>query len=392
MRRLASFHRLWLANGISLLGDQVSLIALPLVAVVTLQASPAEVGLLTAVAGMPLLLFGLPTGAWVDRTRRRRLLIASDLTRAATLAVIPIAFATGTISLELLLGVTFVVASMSVVFNVAISAVLPSLVPAERLVAANARLTQTRAVMQIAGPGLGGLVVQVVTAPFALLVDAVSYVGSALFLRRLPDAPIEVRDRGIRAGLALVWREPLLRASALSAGTYSFFNAAILALQVLYLTRQLHLTPAQLGLVLAAAGPGSLLGAALAVRVSGWLGLGPTMIAGLAIAGLGNLALPWAPIAVIAAATFVNGAAQPLYNISQSSLRQMLVPSSLQGRVTATMTVIAGGAVPLGALVGGQAAELVGVRPTLFVAAIGTAASCLWAWGSPIRRLRNGVE
>lgn len=386
------FRRLWLANAVSLLGDQISLIALPLVAVVTLDASPSEVGLLVAVAGLPLLLFGLPTGAWVDRTRRRPLLIAADLTRAATLAIVPVAFLADAITLPLLLGVAFAVASMSVVFNIAIAAVLPSLVPAERLVAANARLTQTRAVMQIAGPGLGGVVVQLATAPFALLADAVSYLGSALLLRRIPDAPIPTGDRRIRAGLALVWREPLLRASALSAGTYSFFHAAILALQVLYLTRELHLTPAQLGLVLAGAGPGSLLGAALAVRVSGWLGLGPTMIGGLAIAGLGNLALPLAPIAIIVAATFVNGVAQPLYNISQSSLRQMLVPPSLQGRVTATMTVIAGAAVPMGAFVGGQVADAVGVQPTLVVAAVGTVTSCLWAWGSPIRQLRNGVN
>jgi predicted MFS family arabinose efflux permease len=385
------FRRLWLANAVSLLGDQVTLIALPLVAVTTLDASPAQVGLLTAVAGVPLLLFGLPIGAWVDRTRRRRLLIAADLIRAVVLALVPVAHLTGALSLALLLGVAFVLAAMSVVFNLAVSAVLPSLVPPGRLVAANARLTQTRAVTLLAGPGLGGALVQLLTAPFAVVVDAVSYAGSALLLRRVPDAPIQGRDRRLRAGLALVWREPLLRASALSAGTYTFFNAAIVALQVLFLTRHLHLTPAQLGLVLAAAGPGSLIGAGLAVRVSGWFGLGPTMIAGLAVAGLGNLALPLAPIAVIVGATFVNGAAQPLYNISQSSLRQLLVPPSPQGRVTATMTVIAGGAAPLGALAGGWVADGVGVRPTLVVAAVGTVASCLWALCSPIRRLRNAV-
>jgi predicted MFS family arabinose efflux permease len=186
-----------------------------------------------------------------------------------------------------------------------------------------------------------------------------------------------------------VWREPLLRASALSAGTYSLFNAAILALQVLFLTRELVLSPAQVGLVLAAAGPGALLGATLAVRTSRRLGLGPTMIAGLAVAGLGNLALPLAPVALIVIAIFVNAAAQPLYNISQSSLRQALVPPSLQGRVTATMTVIAGGAAPLGALAGGVVADGVGVRSALVAAAIGTVLSCLWAFASPIRRLRD---
>jgi predicted MFS family arabinose efflux permease len=389
VRTGTGFRRLWLANGVSLLGDQVSLVAIPLVAVTTLAVSPAEVGLLTAIAGVPLLLFGLPIGAWVDRTRRRRLLIAADLGRAVALSTVPIAFVLGALTFPHLLGVAFALASMSVVFNVAATAVLPSLVPAGGLVAANARLTQTRAVTQIAGPGLGGALVQLATAPFALVVDAVSYLASALLLRRLSDGPIESRDRDVRAGLRLVWREPLLRASALSAGTYSLFNAAILALQVLFLTRELVLSPAQVGLVLAAAGPGALLGATLAVRTSRRLGLGPTMIAGLAVAGLGNLALPLAPVALIVIAIFVNAAAQPLYNISQSSLRQALVPPSLQGRVTATMTVIAGGAAPLGALAGGVVADGVGVRSALVAAAIGTVLSCLWAFASPIRRLRD---
>lgn len=316
--RLSGFHRFWCGNAVSMLGDQVSLVAIPLVAVTTLQASPAQLGLLVAVSGMPLLLFGLPVGAWVDRMPRRRLLIAADLARAVIVGTVPAAALVDGLGFALLLGVGFVAASMAVVFNLAASAFLPSLLPPDRLVAGNARLTQTRAVAQIAGPGFAGILVQALTAPIAVAVDALSYLVSAFFVGRIDarDAPPPTRqrlDRDIRSGLTLVWRDRLLRASALSAGTYTFFNAAILALLVLYLARELHFSPAQIGLVLAAAGPGGLLGAAFAVRASNRFGIGPTMIAGLAVAGSANLALSLAAgPAVIGAAMLVNGAAQPL--------------------------------------------------------------------------------
>jgi len=347
-----------------------------------------------------LLVFGLLAGAWVDRIRRRRLLIGCDLARAIVIAVIPCAAALGELSVPLLIAVAFVIGSLSVVFGTAVVAFLPSLISPGELVEGNARLMQTTAVAQIAGPGLGGLIIETVTAPFAIVADAISYLVSAAFLARLgvqeqPVPPAE--QRSIRAaigeGLTYVGRQPLLRPSAGCAGTYNFFNAAILALQVLYLSHTLGLRPASLGLVLGAIGPGALLGAAIAVRTSRLLGVGRTMIGGLVLAGTANLRLATvvgsnlAAMLALTAATFLNGLGQPLYNINQASLRQAIVPAGMQGRVTATLTVLAGGAAPIGALAAGGCAAALGIRETLIMAALGTALSSLWLLLSPIRSL-----
>lgn len=399
----AGFRRYWTAQTISVVGDQISVIALPLVAVTVLQVGASQMGLLSAVGRAPLLIFGLLAGVWVDRADRRTLMIGCDLGRAVVVVLVPLAAVPGVVTMPLLMGVTFVTASLTVLFGIAATAYLPDLVARDRLIDANATLTQSRAVAQVAGPGVGGALVQLVTAPVAMIMDALTFVASAILLSRnvVPATP---RPSGgsqpaaipaVRQGMSEVWRNPLLRASAAAAATYNLFNAITLAVLVLHLSRGLRQSPVEIGVVLAAAGPGALLGAALAVPAGRRIGVGPVMISGLVLAGAAMLIIVLAagphPIIVLITvlAMFLNGLGQPFYNINQSGLRQAIVPAVLQGRVQATLTVLAGVAAPVGALAGGGIGQLLGTRAALLVAGLGAVAAAGWLVCSPIRRLRT---
>lgn len=404
LRNSAGFRRYWSGQLVSAFGDQVSRIGVPLIAVAVLHATATQMGLLSSAGQASLLVFGLLAGAWVDRVRRRRLLIGCDLARAAAVAVIPCAAAAGWLSLPLLLVIAFAVGSLGVVFGTGMVAFLPSLIGPDELVEGNARLMQINSVSQIAGPGLAGLVISVLTAPFAIIADALSYLVSATCLVSIggDEHPPAREDRppigqAIGAGLRFVYLQPMLRPSAGCAGTYNLFNAAIVTLQVLYLSQTLGLHPATLGWVLGAIGPGALFGAAIAVRISERVGIGRTMIGGLLLAGAANLLFATTPTGTacaptLAAAMALNGFGQPLYNVNQSSLRQAIVPRPMQGRVAATMFVLAGGAAPLGALAAGACANTLGVRTTLIAAALGTALSASWLLLSPIRTITTVAE
>jgi MFS family permease len=399
--RLARFRWFWGGQTLSMVGDQVSAIAIPILAVVVLEASVAQMGLLAMASKLPILLIGLIVGVWVDRVRRRRLMIMTDLVRAAVLLTIPLAAAAGLLSLPLLAVVAFVVAALGVVFQISATAFLRTLLPADRLIDGNARLTQSAALARIGGPGLGGALVQALTAPVAIMIDIVTYLISAVALARTRVEEPVVRRIARRAvwreaydGCRVIWRSPILRASAATAATYNLFHSAVLAVEVIFLSRHLGLSALEIGIILGAVGPGALLGATLAIRIGGRWGIGPVMIAGIVLAGAANLALPLAygpPLvifAVIVVASFGSGFGQPLYNINQSAVRQALVGIEWQGRVTATMSVVAGGAAPLGALLGGLLASQVGIRPLLIMAALGTIGAAGWLVGSPVRRLR----
>lgn len=388
----SEFRLYWTGQSVSALGDQITRIGIPLIAVATLHASATEVGILSSAGSTSLLVVGLFAGALVDRFDRRRLLMGCDLGRAACIAVISGAAVLGMLSIPLLIGISFVVGALSVIFGTALVAFLPSLIPSDQLVAGNARLTQTNAVAQIAGPGVGGFLIGVLTAPVAIVLDSISYVISAMCIFRIGSdraAPAQRPEnmwRAIKGGLAFVCRHPLLRPSAGCAGTYNLFNAAIVALQVLYLSRRLGMSASTIGIVLGAIGPGALLGATLAVRVAARFGIGRTMIGGLILAGAANLAFATNTATLpVVAAMVCNGLGQPLYNINQASLRQAVVPPDMRGRVTATLSVLAGGAAPIGALAAGTCAGLLGIRTTLVAAAVGTALSSLWLLFSPIR-------
>nr|MDQ3554926.1 MFS transporter [Chloroflexota bacterium] len=363
---------------------------------------PAQMGLLVAVQNLPFLLVGLMAGVWVDRFRRRPILVTSDLANALALATIPLAVVLGVLRFEQLLIVGFVTGTALVISSVAYQSLIPSLVPRSELVDANAALEVSSSTATILGPSVGGVLVQLLTAPVAIVADVVSYLFSAITLaaiRKPEPPPIAVEHRAsathqIVEGLRLVAGHPLLR-SIMACGTiHNFFSRMIDALFILFAVTIVGLDPITLGLVLAAAGPGSLLGALLSSRVPERLGLGRTLIAGQLITGVSRLLIPLAvgplaPAAVLAASMFLLGFARPIFNVNQLSLRQAITPDRLQGRVNATMRFVMWGVTPVGAVLGGIAASAFGMGTVLLVAGLGVLAATLPLVLSPVAALKH---
>jgi len=386
-----AFMRLWVGQSISLLGSRVTIIALPLTAVYALHATAFEMGVLTAAGSLAYLLVGLPAGVWVDRLPRRPVMIVADLGRAILLTSIPIASILGLLSMGQLYLVALLVGVLTVFFDVAYQSLLPSVVRTDQLLEANSKLQVSESVTQVAGPGVGGGLVQLLGVPVAIAADAVSFIVSALSLllvRAREPAPsgAESRNLGreIQVGLATVLRTPSLRALAGAGVTFNLFDNVLFAVYVLYMTRTLHFQSALVGLIFGLGGVGGLVGAVIAERATTRFGHRGVMLGGIGIAAAGELMIVGArdPILVaviilLAAETMVEFGAT-LYGIDAASFRQATVPASLQGRVTATMRVISWGVGSLGALAGGVLGGAIGARPTVLIAGIGTLFSILW--------------
>jgi MFS family permease len=401
--RHSGFRTLWIGQTISVFGSQVTTLALPLTAVLTLKATPAQMGVLGAAQYAPALLVSLLAGVWIDRVRRRPILIGVDLGRALLLLVIPLTALTHLLHMEELYLIGFVGGTLTTIFTLAYTAFLPSLISREQLADGNGKLTASASLAQIAGPALAGGLVQVFTAPLALVVDAVSFLVSAGSLAVIhvhePDAEPSAEARTIwqeiGTGLHLSLGHPVLRAIAGSAGTSNLFATVLFSVLVLYLTRQVHVTPAVLGIVFAAAGPGGLLGAWVAARTARVLGLGRTIVGAQVVLGGAGLLVPLASgplviaVPLLIAAQFLIGLMVPILNINQISLMQAITPDRVLGRVNASMLSITGGAMPIGALLGGTLGSTIGLRPTLIVGASGVLLSLLWTVLSPIRTLRD---
>jgi len=401
--RHADFVKLWAGQTISLCGSQITFLALPLTAVLVLDATPAQMGFLTAAEAIPSLLVGLFVGVWVDHYRRRPILIAADLGRAALLIVIPIAAILGVLRIEHLYIVAFLVGALELVFDVAHRSFLPSLVKREQLVEGNSKLEMSRSVAMIIGPGVAGGLVQWVTAPIAIAVNAISFLISALFLGwiRTPELAPKPSDQQqniwgeIGEGLKLVSNNRLLRAIAGCIGTLGLFNSVLEAVLVLYVTRELGIGPGLLGLAFASGSVGFLLGALLPGWATRRFGLGPGIIGGLLLVGLSDLLIPLLDgsmavvviLMVLMVAQFFFGLGFVIFNTGQVSLRQAITPDHLQGRMNAVMSFIGWGVVPLGGLLGGGLGEMIGLRPTLLLAALGEMLAVLWLLLSPMRSL-----
>jgi MFS family permease len=405
--RHADFVKLWASQTISLFGSQITFLALPLTAVLVLDATPAQMGLLTAVGAIPSLLVGLFVGVWVDRYRRRPILIAADLGRAALLMVIPMAAILGVLRIGYLYIVVFLVGTLELFFDVAHRSFLPSLVKREQLIEGNSKLAMSRSAAEILGPGVAGGLVQWITAPIAIAVDAISFLISALFLRgiRTPEAKPKPPDdqqsiwQEIGEGLKLVSGNGLLRAIAGCIGTLGLFNSVLEAVFVLYVTRELGIGPGLLGVAFASGSVGFLVGTLLPDWVARRFGLGPGLIGGLLLVGLSDLLIPLVNdslavvviILVLMTAQFFFGLGFVIFNTGQVSLRQAITPDRLQGRMNATMSFIGWSIVPLGGLLGGGLGEIMGLRPTLLLAALGEILAVLWLLLSPMRSLREQV-
>ena len=403
--RHADFLKLWSAETISQLGSQVTALALPLVAIVTLEVSAFEVALLSVIELAPFILVSLPAGVWVDRMRRKQILVVADLGRVLLLMSVPLAYWLDALTMWQLYAVGFVFGALTVFFDVAYQSYLPSLVDREQLVEGNAKLEVSRSGAQIAGPSIAGPVIELLTAPVALVADALSFLASALFLfgikrqEQLPERKPEEAKPKMRAelseGVRYVLGHRYLRWIAASTATFNFFGSIMFAIFLVYAVRELDLSPTALGFIFAVGNVGYLAGAVLTSRVSRRLGIGPTLVLGTAT-GASSLLIPLAPeaspIPFLVASQAITSLGLPIYNVTQVSFRQAITPERLQGRMNSVMRFIVWGVMPLGSLLGGALATATDLRVAIWVGAIGMSFSCLPIVLSPVRTLRAMPE
>jgi MFS family permease len=397
LRQRGPFRVFWAGQTISLFGDQVSLIAVPLTAVLILHAGPAEMGGLVAAAWLPSLLFALHAGAWVDRTgRRRRIMIVADVGRAVLLLTVPAAAAFHALTLVQLFAVVFLSGSLSVLFNVSAQALFASTVARERYLEGQSLLHGSRAFSYVGGPSAGGFLAQALTAPGTLVADAASFLASALSLiviRPAEAPPSGEGAGGLLTGLRFVFGQPVMRAALGATATINLFNLAFSALAILYIVRDLGLTPGVLGLVLGSGSVGALIGSVVAVRLSRRVGVGPAFLIGCVLfpAPLVLIPLAGGPLSVVLVllflAEFGAGLGVMVLDISVGAIFAALIPNQLRSRVAGAYTVVNYGVRPLGSLLGGALGATVGVRPTLLVVGICAIAGFLWLLPSPIPRM-----
>jgi MFS family permease len=403
--RERGFRNFWLATSVSLLGDQIAVLALPLVAVLVLDAGAGQMGLLGAAALLPHLLFSLPAGVWLDRVAsRRRVMIATDLGRAALVGTIPLAYALDVLTLAQLYAVTFLAGTLAVLFDLSYPTLFVSLASRDRYLEGNSLVHGSRSFSFVAGPSLGGLLTSAFSAPFALLGDAVSFLVSALFLGRVraEEPPIELEEEGVKArvvtGLRFIGGNPIFRPSLIAVATLNFFNYGFHALFVLYATRTLDVAAGTLGLVLGAGAVGGLLGAFLAARIGRALGVGRAFLVGCVLFPLPLVLVPlaggprWLILGMLFVAEFGSGLGVMILDINAGSMMFALTPDRLRSRATGAFNVVNWGIRPLGALAGGALGTLIGVRPTLWVATLGALAGAILLLPSPVPRLRDLPE
>jgi MFS family permease len=400
------FLKLWTGQSISELGSQVSQLAIPWLAAVELHASPLAFSLLGVLGFLPFILFALPAGVWVDRLRRRQILIVGDSTRAVLLALIPILWAAGLLQIWHLLVLEFVIGIFTVFFDVAYQSYLPALIEREHLIDGNSKLQLTVSIAQIGGPTLSGTLIAAITAPYAIVVDAVSFAISSVFMigmkhrENLPrqDAA-EPRPHmwpQVKEGLAWVVGNRNLRAIAGCTGTSNFCSGLMFSIVILYMVRVLHLSSIQAGAVFAVGSAGSIAGALLANRLGKKFGVGSAIVFMAVIFSFGGLAYPLAPesfpLPVLMAGQLLFGFSAVAYNILQVSYRQAITPERLQGRMNAAMRWIVWGTIPLGTLAGGALAQATSLHTALWVGALLGTPTFLWVLLSPLRSIREMPE
>lgn len=403
--RERDFRNFWLGETISLLGDQISLIALPLAAVLVLDADAADMGYLTAAGLAPHLLLSLPAGVWLDRVaRRRRIMIAADLGRALLVATVPLAHAFDALTMAQLYGVAFGVGSLAVFFDLSYSTVFVSITSREHYVEGNALVNGSRSFSFVGGPSLGGLLVQLFSAPFALLADAVSFLVSALFLGRIraDEPPLEPEEGGFRSqiatGMRFIAGSPIFRPMLAGVATLNFFNFAFAALLVLFAIRELNIEPGTLGAVLGAGAVGGLVGAVVAGRIGRRLGVGPAFVLGCFLFPAPLVLVPLADgprpavLGMLFTAEFLSGFGVMILDINVGAIILAATPHRLRSRATGAFRFVNYGIRPFGALAGGALGSAIGLRPTLFIASVGALAGLLWLLPSPIPTLRELPE
>ena len=399
--RNPDFLKLWTGQAISQTGSRISREGLPLTAVLVLGATPLQMGYLSGASAAAVLLFGLFAGAWSDRLRRRPVMIAADLGRAALLGSIPLAALTGHLTMSHLYLVAALTGILTVWFDVSYQAYLPALVEPERLVEGNSKLAISEGTAEVIGPGLTGVLVQVLTAPVAILFDAISFVVSALSLawigKREP-APLRAAGENIgaeiAAGLSISWNNRVLRALLLRTAMAAFFLGFLASMYMVFAIRELKLTPALLGAVISVGGFSSLFGAWINERLVRSWGFDRTFLVATAATGLTAILPPLAYGSVAVCAAYLAAGqffdmSWSIYNINEISLRQTVTPEAFRGRVNSAMHLLFRGLMPVGSLVSGVIAQAAGIRAAMLIGAFGVIASALWLVFSPIRGMRQ---
>jgi MFS family permease len=404
LRGHRDFRLLWGGETVSELGSQVSLLAIPLLAVRTLHATTFQVGLLTAAETAAFLIVGLPAGVWVDRIRRHWVMIAADLGRVLVLGSIPVAYALGALTMVQLIVVTLVTGILTVFFDVAYQSYLPSLVGREHLVEGNAKLTGSAQVATVAGPSIAGGLVQAIGSSYAIVVDSLSFLVSALAVAgiRTPEPKPEIPEGGhpslrhdMAEGLRFVFHNALLRAIACTTASSNLASGIAAAVEVVFLVRTVHASPAVIGLLFTLGGVGGVLGALVAGPLARRIGGARATIVGI-LSNVGALLIPLtqpkAGLLFFGIGMLFVGFGATVYNVNQVSFRQRLCPDRLLGRMNATMRFVVWGVLPIGALIGGLLGTIIGLRPTLWIGAAGEAVAGVWLLASPMRSMRDFPE
>jgi MFS family permease len=400
------FVKLWTGQSISEVGSQVSQLALPWLAAVGLHASPFQFSLLGVLGFLPFILFALPAGVWVDRLRRRYILIAGDAARAVLLMLIPVLWATHELRIWHLLVLQFAIGVFTVFFDVAYQSYLPALVEREHLIDGNSKIQLTASIAQVGGPNLSGVLIAAITAPYAIVVDAASFVVSSVFMisMRHREEPPKYDDANprpkmwpqVKEGLDWVVKHPWLRAIAACTGTSNFFSSTAFAILLLYMVRVLHLSAYEVAAVFAVTSVGSIVASLCTGRLNKWLGVGPTIVWSIFVSSVAAIGYPLAPksfplpLLMIAGVGFGFGAVA--YNITQVSLRQAITPERLQGRMNAAMRWIVWGTIPLGTLFGGGLATWFSLRTAIWVGSIGQMAAFVPVTMGSLKRVREMPE
>ena len=402
------FLKLWIGQSVSAFGTQITILAVPIVAAVALKVSPFEFGLLATLEFLPVVVLSLPAGVWVDRLRRRPILIWGDVGRAVTLLSIPIAFVLNVLTIWQLYGVVFVNGCLTVFFDVAYQSYLPSIVARDQLVDGNAKLELTRGASQRLGPGLAGLLVAILTAPFAVLIDAASYAVSALFvgwIRRPEPAPVAHDEttgprpsiRGeIAVGLRYVAGQRVLRALALTVALGYLFSTIADSILILFLVTERQFSPALIGLAFTLGSIGVITGALITSRLTKVIGVGPMIVLAAVAEGVS-----WLPVAIAPDSLLFLGLTTTIvalsffgmmWSVNAMSLRQAITPPGMRGRMNATMRFISWGTIPVGYLIGGFLGGVIGLHNTIWVGAIGSIVGFVPVALSPVLQIRAMPE
>ena len=403
--RHGEFMKLWTGQTISQLGDEVTQLAIPLVAAFTLKVTPFEFGMLAVLQFLPFILLTIPAGVWVDRMRRRPILIGANLGRAALLISIPLAFLGGWLTLWQLYVVAFAIGCLEVFFDVAYQSYLPAVVERDRLVEGNAKLELSVSATSFVGPSVAGFLAELFRPAIAIFFDVASYLGSVvlLLLIRRPETPPEAHDpaTGPRpsmrqdavGGLRYVLGHRYLRYIAACTGTLNLFGNIGGAILLLYIVQDFGLSAGTVGIVLSIGNLGVLAGALLSERVGRWIGLGPTIVWSALLSAFALIAVAIAPreapVPFLIAGGFIGSATSVIYNVNQVSLRQAITPDRMLGRMNATMRFIVWGTIPIGAVIGGVLGGVIGLQATIWVGAIGSFLGFLPVLLSPVRTLRE---